>query len=112
MFLKLFSSGKLEQFSADLVQDLVKRYPPAMANNPVQMVSEKRLSILLESTFLKAQIFAQENHLGTIRKAILGNNFKWALKDLGYNENFIELATEGLVVHITRPPNPSSAARG
>ena len=73
MFLKIFSSSKLEQFSADLVQDLVKRYPPAMANNPVQMVSEKRLSILLESSFLKAQTFAQENHLGTIRKAILGN---------------------------------------
>lgn len=112
MFLKLFSSSKLEQFSADLVQDLVKRYPPAMANNPVQMVSEKRLSNLLESTFLKAQAFAQENRLGTIRKAILGNNFKWALKDLGYNENFVEIATEGLVVHITRLPNRPSAVQG
>jgi hypothetical protein len=104
MFLKLFSSSKLDQFAENLVQDLVKRYPPAMANNPVQMVSEKRLSTLLDSTFLKAQTFTLENRLGTIRKAMLGNNFKWALKDLGYNDNFVEIATEGLVVHITRKP--------
>jgi ATP-dependent DNA helicase PIF1 len=32
---------------------------------------------------LWSQTFAQENHLGTIRKAILGNNFKWALKEAG-----------------------------
>ena len=101
MFLKLFSSDRLNQFATELAQDFARRYPPAMANNPVQMVSPGRLTTLLETTFLKARNYTLEHRLGIFRKAILGNNVKWALKDLGYNETFIEIVTEGLIVHIT-----------
>lgn len=104
MFLQFLSTAKVSQFATDLAQELARKYPPAMANNPVQMVSEKRLATLLANNFEQAQRFALENRLGFIRKAILSNSFKWALKDLGYKDLFIQIATEGLVVHITRKP--------
>ena len=66
------------------------------------MVSQKRLTDILEETFAKAAAFQRENKLGWYRKAKLGNEFRWELKELGYDEKFVEVATEGLVVYVTR----------
>ena len=102
MIFKLFSPNKIDEFAKILAQDIAKRYPPAIANNPQQMVSQKRLTDILEETFSKASAFQQENKLGWYKKAKLGNEFRWELKEMGYDEKFTEMATEGLVVYVTR----------
>ena len=102
MVFKLFSPSKIDTFAKSLAQDIAKRYPPAIANNPQQMVSQKRLTDILEETFSKAATFQQENSLGWYKKAKLGNEFRWELKEMGYDEKFIEMATEGLIVYVTR----------
>ncbi|MCX7154249.1 MAG: hypothetical protein WCR74_07825 [Betaproteobacteria bacterium] len=102
MAFKLFSPSTIDEFAKSLAQDIAKRYPPAIANNPQQMVSQKRLTDILEETFAKAAAFQRENKLGWYRKAKLGNEFRWELKELGYDEKFVEVATEGLVVYVTR----------
>lgn len=102
MVFKLFSQSKIDEFAKSLAQDIAKRYPPAIANNPQQMVSQKRLTDILEETFTKAAAFQRENKLGWYRKAKLGNEFRWELKEMGYDEKFVEIATEGLVVYVTR----------
>jgi len=99
---KLFSPSKIDAFAKSLAQDIAKRYPPAIANNPQQMVSQKRLTDILEETFAKAAAFQQENSLGWYKKAKLGNEFRWEMKEMGYDEKFIEMATEGLIVYVTR----------
>ena len=104
MIFKLFSSSKVDDFAKNLAQDIAKRYPPAIANNPEQMVSQKRLTTILEEAFTRAYQFNQENRLGMFRKAKLGNTFKWELKEMGYEEKFVETATEGLIVYLTRGP--------
>ena len=50
----------------------------------------------------KAAEFQREKSLGWFRKASLGNDFRWKLKDLGYSDAFIDIATEGLMVYISR----------
>ncbi len=102
MVFKLFSPSKIDAFAKGLALDIAKRYPPAIANNPQQMVSQKRLTDILEETFAKAATFQQENNLGWYKKAKLGNEFRWELKEMGYDEKFIEMATEGLIVYVTR----------
>lgn len=102
MVFKLFSPSKIDEFAKSLAQDIAKRYPPAIANNPQQMVSQKRLTDILEETFAKAATFQKENSLGWYKKAKLGNEFRWELKEMGYDEKFIEMATEGLIVYVTR----------
>jgi len=106
MILEFFSTRKVTEFAKGLAQDVAKRYPPAIANNPAQMVSQKRLTSILEEAFVRAAEFKREHKLGWYKKAKLGNEFRWELKELGYDKQFIEVATEGLIVYITRPSAP------
>jgi hypothetical protein len=96
-------SGKdVDEFAKGLVQDLAKRYPPALDKGNERKISQKRLTTILEDTFSKAIEFQRQHKLGVYKKARLGNTFRWELQDMGYSEKFVELATEGLVVYITR----------
>jgi len=95
------------ELAKSLAQDLAKRYPPAIANNPAQAVSQQRISGILEEVFAGASKFGQENKLGWYKRARLGNKFKWELKEMGYDEKFINKATARLIVCLTRRPPPS-----
>ena len=106
MILEFFSTRKVTEFAKGLAQDVAKRYPPAIANNPAQIVSQKRLTSILEEAFVRAAEFKSEHKLGWYKKAKLGNEFRWELKELGYDKQFVEVATEGLIVYITRRSAP------
>ncbi len=96
-------SGKeVDAFAKALATDVSKRYPPALDKGGQRRVSQKRLTSILEETFSKAVDFRQKHNLGVYKKARLGNTFRWELEELGYSKQFIEVATEGLIVYITR----------
>ena len=96
-------SGKqVDEFAKSLAQELAKRYPPAMDKEGERKLSQKRLTAILEDTYAKAVDFRQQHKLGVYKKARLGNTFRWELQEMGYSEKFVEMATEGLVVYITR----------
>jgi len=110
--MKLFGSlfdKDLETFAKNLAQDLAKRYPPALENAPEKKISPNRITKVLEDAVGKAVKFNQEQKLGLVGKARLGNTFRWELKELGYSERFVELATEALIVYITRGPADQQA---
>jgi hypothetical protein len=97
------TSGKeVEAFAEGLAESLAKRYPPAMDAAEKRKVSANRLTKILEDALGKAAAFQSEKQLGWYKKAAFGNAFRWKLKDLGYSERFIEVATEGLIVYISR----------
>lgn len=106
----LFSNKEINAFAKDLAADLAKRYPSALDVNPAKRVSENRLTRVLEETLLKAVEFQRTHKLGVIGKAKLGNEFRWHLKGMGYTEKFIEVATEGLMVYLTRGPQPAGTS--
>lgn len=110
MFAKLFSSSKVNDFAKSLAADIAKRYPPAIANNPEQMISHKRLTTILEETFKRAAEFQKGQKLGWFGRAKLVNEFQWELKDIGYESKFVELAAEGLLVYVTRGPDAARSA--
>ena len=97
-------SGKdVDQFAKGLAQDIAKRYPPTMDKGSAERkISQKRLSTILEDAYGKAIEYKNQHKLGVYKKARLGNTFRWELEELGYSKNFIETATEGLVVYISR----------
>lgn len=96
-------SGKqVDEFAKSLAQELAKRYPPALDKEGERKLSQKRLTAILEDTYAKAVDFRQQHKLGVYKKARLGNTFRWELQEMGYSEKFVEAATEGLIVYITR----------
>ena len=97
-------SGKeVDQFAKSLAQDIAKRYPPAMDQGSAERkVSQKRLTAILEETFGKASAYKNDHRLGVYKKARLSNTFRWELEELGYTKRFVEVATEGLVIYISR----------
>jgi hypothetical protein len=96
-------SGKdIDTFAKTLAQDLTKRYPPALDKGNERKISQKRLTTILEDTYTRAVAYKTEHKLGVYKKARLGNTFRWELQDMGYSEKFVELATEGMIVYITR----------
>ncbi len=110
----LFSATEVERFAKDLALELERRYSPTMEKGEDRKISAKGISNILESLYQKAVNFKQEKKLGFIRTAKLGNSFRWELKELGYSEKFIEVATEGLVVYLTRitgADKPTEAAK-
>lgn len=97
------SSKQVDEFARGLAQDIAKRYPPTMDTGSTERkISQKRLSTILEEAFGKAVAFRNQHKLGVYKKARLSNTFRWELTELGYSEKFIEMATEGLVVYISR----------
>lgn len=106
----LFSTKHITAFAKDLAGNLAKRYPPALDVNPEKKISQARLTKVLEETLGQAVAFQREHKLGMFGKAKLGNEFKWQLKELGYTDNFVEVATEGLMVYVTRGAPPAGAS--
>ena len=96
-------SGKeVDGFAKTLAQELAKRYPPALDKVSERKISQKRLTMLLEDTFNRAAEFRKQHKLGVYKKARLGNTFRWELQEMGYSQKFVEAATEGIIVYITR----------
>lgn len=101
-FLDKLVGRDVDEFAKQLAEAIAKRYPPALDKAPERRVSPNRITKVLEDSLEKAVEFSSSARLGVYKKARLANAFKWQLKDLGYTEKFVEIATEGLVVYITR----------
>ncbi len=95
-------STEIKEFAVDLASQLAKRYPPALDSQPGKRPSVNRLTRITEDACIKAIDFHQKKKLGWLGKARLGNHFRWALSELGYTKEFVDFATEAVVVHISR----------
>lgn len=104
------SKSDVSEFAKTLATNLSKRYPPSIDAAAEKKISEARLTKVLEDVLNQATEFQRQHQLGLFGKAKLGNEFRWQLKELGYTEKFIEVATEGLMVYVTRGSSPSAAA--
>ena len=103
--MKLFgwsTGSKIEEFAKNIAQDIAEKYPPDVERDEQKKVSAKRISKVLEESYKKAIFFKNKNKLGIYKKSKLSNTFRWELDKLGYSKKFIDVATEGLVVYMTR----------
>lgn len=101
-FLRAGRKSEIKEFAVDLAAQIAKRYPPALDSQPGKRPSVNRLTRITEDACVKAVAFHDQHRLGWFSRARLGNDFRWALAELGYTKEFVDFATEALVVHISR----------
>lgn len=92
----------LDAFATTLATDIEKRYPPSLDNTPSKHPSITRLTRIIEDVCKQVILYQAEHRLGWIGKARLANKFKWRLKEKGYSKNFIDFATEAVIVHLNK----------
>ncbi|WPB56868.1 hypothetical protein [Xylophilus sp. GOD-11R] len=95
---RFFDYSTEKDLASRLSNDLARDLPPAMMGDRRKVISVNKVTRLLEKTYEAAAAYQRENIPGFIRRAVLANNFKWNLKNKNYPDDFVEMATEGLVV--------------
>jgi len=100
MFGNWFDCKEVDEFADTIVADLVKRFPPSAVGVPAKNAAE-RLRRTHDTIFARIEAFARSRRLNLYKKAHLGNRVKWALKEAGYPEEFVDALTYELVTVVT-----------
>ncbi|NMG14907.1 hypothetical protein [Aromatoleum bremense] len=98
----LFTSAPEKALARKLAEHLAKNIPPKLMDKGRQVLSANRVSRLLEQAFETAKEHQLQTGMGFMKRAILANSFKWELQAKGYPKDFINVATEGLVVELSK----------
>lgn len=102
-------SGQTHSQAARDIASLIPRdLSPAAVQSQSQM-SASRITIILERAYKKAKSYDDAQHMNWIRRAQFANAFRWRLTEIGYNEKFVDLATEGLIVELSRKKSTVTA---
>lgn len=98
--LSWFDCKAVDEFADGVVADLTKRVPPSSVGSPAKKAVQ-RLRSTHDMIFARANAFARSQRLNLYKKAHLGNRVKWALKEAGYPQEFIDALTYELVTVVT-----------
>lgn len=103
-FLNRLFAGDAAAFGETLANSLSRQFPRSLDDEGLPKLSAERLGRILEKIYAEAQILKQERRLGYFQRTRLCHGFQWRLRDMGYSKPFVDLATEGLVVYLNKPP--------
>lgn len=91
-------AGSAKEFGAGLARFYMERMPLNLVLKEKQFAA-KSLKVL-EQMELQVKTYRQKNKLNFYKVAQMGNAFKWALKDAGYDDVYIDKLTQWLVVAV------------
>jgi hypothetical protein len=73
-------------------------------------LSVNKITRVLEKAFVQASAYQAAQRMGFVRRSLFAHAFQWALKEQAYPQDFVVMATEGLLVAISAKPTPKTAA--
>lgn len=98
--LQWFDTAESDELARAIAAELVKRVPPASLDAHSKKAAE-RLRNTHDAIFDRAAKFARTHKLNIYKKARLGNQFQWALKEAGYPPEFVQSWTYELVTLVS-----------
>lgn len=96
-----FSAERL--LAKQLSDELVKQLPPRHFSVEKRgVLSVNKVSKSLERIYAIAREENQIRKMGLIRRSVFANGFKWRMREALYPDDFIDMATEGLLVELAK----------
>ena len=83
------------KFGGELAQYFIEKMPPGAQLNESKHASKTQY--VLDKMAVRIALFKRDETLNALRTAKLANEFKWRLKDAGYDEPYIETIVAWLV---------------
>jgi hypothetical protein len=91
-----FNTKEVDRFAQELVAEVKKRIPVSTLGT-LDKKSRERVSRMTDVLSDQVRAFATSQRLNVYKRARLGSRVKWALKDAGYPESFVDAFTYELV---------------
>jgi hypothetical protein len=93
-----FDTTEVDRLADTVLAELTERVPLSSLRKESQA---KRFSRMTEVISDQVRAFARAQRPNFYKRARLGNRVKWALKDAGYPEAFVDAFTTELVTLVT-----------
>jgi len=93
------SRKHIDAFADSIVAELVQRFPRSGIELSTTKDAEKAMRTL-DRIFSRISAFAAEQRPNLYQKACFGNRIKWALREAGYPEPFVEVAAKKLMTYM------------
>ena len=98
--LKWFKTKEVDTLADKVVHDLMQRVPLNELRKEGAK-ADKRFHRMTEVISNEVRAFGNTQRPGVYQRARLGNRVKWALKDAGYPDAFVDAFTTELVTLLT-----------
>lgn len=97
MIFSWFDASEAKAFGASLAHFYIERIPASDLGKKNKPTAKKQQEVV-NMTFQQMARFKVDHKLNIYKKAQLGNAFKWALKDAGYEHEFVDQFTKNLML--------------
>ena len=99
---EFFTFSAEKRFAQKLAEGLAKDIPADLKGSKGKPLTVNRITRFIEQACDSAQDFQKTRKMGVISRAMMANSFKWALVERGYSNDFVDMATEALVVALAK----------
>lgn len=89
MLLDWFNTKEVDEFATSIAADLVARFPPTDLEFH-RRKGPTRFKKAHDLIFARAETFVKSHRLNIFTKARLGTQFKQALTEAGYSQDFVD----------------------
>lgn len=100
------TGSSAREYALELADELAKALPPKLVDGSAKVLSVNKVTKILEGVYAKAACYRASSKLGFMRQAMFANTFRWQLTERGYPESFVKMATEGLVLAMSKVRQP------
>ena len=98
-----FNAAEFERFGEQLATQVVSKIPLVPPAPEKGRGKRKRKDAtpqdVLRGLMTEVQMFSSRNKSNFYKKAKFGNAFKWKLREAGYDTDFVDELTMGLMLH-------------